>query len=88
MTLEQCRAAARATDARFIPAWAEAVRDPDGRTLEHLRWMVVQIHAADMTEDKAMRFLGYIQGQLVAVTRATLGQITEINRAAQTDGVA
>lgn len=66
MNLQQCIAAANDVDARYMAPICGAIeRSERGLGLPHLRWMVQEI-SNGMSENKAMRWLGYIQGVLVA----------------------
>jgi hypothetical protein len=65
MNKHQCIVAAQEIDrAHLAPICGTVQQDPQGRSVRHLRWMVQQI-CGDMPQDKAMRWLGYIQGALV-----------------------
>lgn len=55
-------------------------RDPNGLSLAHLRWMIAEMGA--MSEAKTMRWLGYIQGVLVAYHVFTLDECKEMSRKA------
>ena len=62
---------------------AEVVRSELGRGMSHLRWMChecVDKHVPAGDVDKAMRWLGFIQGVLLAVGYFTLEQIKEHSR--------
>lgn len=56
----------------------------DGVSYPHLRWMVEQIEKDEMSEGKTMRWLGYIQGVLVAIgpSSCTLDQMKDLSRRA------
>lgn len=65
MNLEQCLAVAKEIEETYlIPRGAIIEQSPSGRNLSHLRWMVSQMRDG-MSENKAMRWLGYIQGFMV-----------------------
>ena len=65
MNLEQCLAAAKRIDDELMaPICPKIERHENGKFLHHLRWMVQEMHN-DMSVNKAMRWLGYIQGALV-----------------------
>lgn len=81
MTREQAVAAARAIDAEYLAHVSSYARwSESGINNPHLRWMVEQMAA--MSDNKTQRWLGYIQGVLVAQGRATLADMREINRRA------
>lgn len=81
MTREQALAAARAIDAEYLSHVSLYARQSEnGINNPHLRWMVEQM--ADMSENKTQRWLGYLQGVLVAQGRATLADMKDINRRA------
>lgn len=68
-------------DRRWLrPRGLAVQRDPEGRTNKHLRWMVEQMQDPLFTRDKAMRWLGYIQGALVWSGHATLEEMKDLNR--------
>lgn len=54
-------------------------RSESGNTISHLKWMCEQ---EDLSENKRMRWLGYIQGVLVARGFATLEEMKDISRRA------
>jgi hypothetical protein len=82
MTLEQCLLAARQMDEKYLaPICDKIERHEGGKHLYHLRWMVQEMHA-DMSNNKAMRWLGYIQGILVGVYGITLDDMKELSREA------
>lgn len=79
MNLQQCIAAAKDIDARYLaPNGYEPARAESGLGRPHLRWMVQQM-SAGMSENKAMRWLGYIQGYLVTASIATLDEMKRVN---------
>lgn len=79
MNLQQCIAAANDTDKRFLEPYCDCpARAESGLGYAHLRWMVQQI-GAGMSQDKAMRWLGYIQGVLVATGDADLQEMKELS---------
>lgn len=82
MTLDQCQSAARAIDTTYLLI-AHVRRDEGGKSLAHLRWMVAEINNG-MSNNKAMRWLGYIQGVLVARYDVPLEVMKELSRAAVT----
>lgn len=59
-------------------------RTEAGVELYHLMWMIKEMQTSDFSENKAMRWLGYIQGVLVArfPQMYSLQDMKEINRAA------
>lgn len=71
--------AAQDLRARYFPG-AEPREDGAPTGNEHLAWMVQQMCAA-LSEGKTMRWLGYIQGVLVA-RGASLADMKELNRVA------
>lgn len=81
MTREQALAAARAIDTEYLAHVSLYARQSEnGINNPHLRWMVEQM--ADMSENKTQRWLGYIQGVLVAQGCATLADMKDLNRRA------
>jgi hypothetical protein len=83
MNLEQCIKAAVQIDSDHLnPGWP-VERSDDGRGVPHLRWMLKQIISSpEMSQDKAMRWLGYVQGALVTTGQTTLEQMKEVSRRA------
>lgn len=57
-------------------------RHPNGVGLNHLSWMIQTAHEDGFDEAKTMRWLGYVQGYLVACGRATLDEMKQINKEA------
>lgn len=47
---------------------------------EHLNYMINEIEKHNMSEGKSNRWLGYIQGVLVASGAASLGEMKNVNR--------
>lgn len=79
MTLEQCLLAARMLDEKYLAPICDRIeRHPDGKFPYHLRWMVQEMNSG-MSTNKAMRWLGYIQGILVGVYGASLEDMKELN---------
>lgn len=78
MTLEQCLLAARQIDEKYMEG-AKIERDEGGKNLYHLRWMVQEMHS-NMSKNKAMRWLGYIQGILVGVYGISLEDMKNLSR--------
>lgn len=84
MRREHCAEAARLTLAAVeeglhsdrLPAPA---RDPEGNTLAHMVWMREEMSRGDQSDAKANRWLGYIQGWLVAMGLATLDDCKKTN---------
>ena len=58
----------------------EPIRDPEGRTLNHLKWMVTEMMTKEFSDGKLNRWVGYIQGQLVLMKLTTLEKERERNR--------
>lgn len=82
MTRKQAVAAAKEIESLFLRvSEIEVQRSARGATLGHLRWMVKQM-AGEMSENKTMRWLGYIQGVLVAKGDATLDEMKDVSRRA------
>jgi hypothetical protein len=80
MNIHQAKIAATALDQQFLePICSRIVRSDRGRDMPHLRWMVQQISTPGFSEDKAMRWLGYIQGVLVGVYDVPLNTMKKIN---------
>lgn len=61
-------------------AFPPAAHDPEGLTTAHLRWMSEQM--PQLTEKKAMRWLGYIQGVMCAKRFETLDTLKRISKEA------
>lgn len=82
MTLDQAVHAAQEIDRTYLESVSFYARQSEGGINNpHLRWMVSHIIVCG-SENKAMRWLGYIQGVLVAQGRATLADMKDINRRA------
>jgi hypothetical protein len=82
MNLEQCVSVAQDIDRRFLaPLCERAERSEHGMTIAHLRWMVAEIDNG-MSENKAMRWLGYIQGVLVGLYDVPLDEMKEASKRA------
>lgn len=80
MTLEQCLEAARRIDAKYLePICSVIERSHAGKSPPHLRWMIQEMHNA-MSINKAMRWLGYIQGILVGVYEVPLDDMKNLSR--------
>lgn len=80
MTLDQCLLAARQIDAKYLePICARIERHEGGRCPYHLRWMIQEMHNG-MSNNKAMRWLGYIQGILVGVYDVSLDDMKNLSR--------
>jgi hypothetical protein len=79
MNKAQAIAAAREVDVILARNCGTAGRDPSGTTFRHLRWMVAEIEKDEMSEGKTMRWLGYIQGVIVAQGFATLDQMKALS---------
>lgn len=77
MTRAQALRVAQQIDDR-LKDMVRVERDPNGLSLAHLRWMIVEMEA--MGEAKMMRWLGYIQGVLVAYHIFTLDECREMSR--------
>jgi hypothetical protein len=90
MTRDQVVTAAQEIDRVYLEPVSKYARQSDtGINNPHLRWMVEQIGGrpglvpiAGMTTDKAQRWLGYIQGVLVAQGRASLVEMKQLNKRA------
>lgn len=81
MTTEEAVTAAQVIDRVYLaPVSLYARQSEGGINNPHLRWMVEQMPG--MAEDKAMRWLGYIQGVLVAQGRSTLSEMKTLNQQA------
>jgi hypothetical protein len=77
MNHEQCLKAARRIRDEYLPGII-AQRDEAGTQIGHIAWMIEQMD--EMSESKAMRWLGYIQGYLVTSGRATLAAMKTVSR--------
>lgn len=81
MNKEQAIAVARALSVNYLSQRTiMAHRDKQGYSPQHLQWMVEEIIHYDMSENKTMRWLGYIQGVMVAKGWATLADMKTLNR--------
>lgn len=71
----------------MAPICSRIERHDGGKYLYHLRWMVREMHDG-MSNNKAMRWLGYIQGVLVGVYGVPLEDMKNLSRdaVAVTDG--
>lgn len=85
MTRAQALIVARQID-KHLATLAKVERSETGLTLGHLRWMVTQMEA-DMSTSKTMRWLGYIQGVLVAWQVYALDEMKEMSRVASSENV-
>lgn len=80
MTLTDCLAAAKEIDRLYLETnCLKAERNERGLSYEHLRWMVLEMHNG-MSIGKAMRWLGYIQGVLVATAVCTLEDMKNLSK--------
>lgn len=80
MNLAQCRIAAKKIDDELMePICPKIESDRQGKFLSHLRYMVACIHDPAMTENKAMRWLGYLQGMLVGCYGQSLESMKKYN---------
>jgi hypothetical protein len=81
--MENCKEAARLTIKACggINVLPRAQRDPEGRTLEHAVWMLLEIYwgKIESNSNKAHRWLGYAQALLVSHQWATLEQMKQAN---------
>ncbi len=57
-----------------------SVRDPDGSTVEHARWMLDGIAFGYVQHEIAHRWLGYAQAILVLNGEVTLDEMKTINK--------
>lgn len=79
--MESCVEAARLTikacgGIRVLP---QGERDPEGRSLAHAVWMLLEIYWSKVTGNKAHRWLGYAQALLISHRWATLDQMKQAN---------
>lgn len=80
MNMWGCVATALEIDKKYMePLCLNIERNEEGCTLAHLRWMVQEI-GNDMSINKAMRWLGYIQGMLVAMAVVSLHDMKELSK--------
>lgn len=63
----------------------EEKRDKEGKTLEHVAWMLGQIIDREIEGEKAHRWLGYAQGLMVLEGKATMRDFAEANKEAFVD---
>jgi hypothetical protein len=80
MTREQAIKAALEIQRVHFPEIGEQ-RNEKGNTPAHLAWMIEQM-VKGMSENKTMRWLGYIQGMMVGCFGASLEEMKEVSRAA------
>ena len=57
-----------------------ANRDPEGKTQGHLRWMIKEMKTKKFSSAKWNRWLGYIQGVMVAYDLTDLNTERDRNR--------
>ena len=55
-------------------------RDSEGRNIQHAVWMLDGIILGYIQAEKAQRWLGYVQGLLIALNKLTLDDAKSINR--------
>jgi hypothetical protein len=79
MTRANCHAAAVEIARNYIPSIGPGERRNDGLGWDHLLWMVDAMADPEMSDAKANRWLGYIQGAMVWSRCATLDEMKEIN---------
>ena len=63
-----------------VPPEPCAQKDPQGRSYAHLLWMLNGIQLQYITGNKAHRWLGYIQGMLVAHGIVSLDDMKKLNQ--------
>lgn len=66
----------------YMPGPVHSERRESGTGIQHLRWMCEQIMYGEITDEKAHRWIGYIQGMGVAFSLWTLEEMKELNRSA------
>lgn len=54
-------------------------KDPEGRGIKHVKFMLNEIASERVKHEKAHRWLGYAQGMLVSSESFTLDQCKQIN---------
>lgn len=54
-------------------------KDPEGKSLDHILFMLYEIATEEVQHEKAHRWLGYAQGLLVCYEKLTLEQCKQIN---------
>jgi hypothetical protein len=82
MTKDQALIAADIIDKNYLePNCSQVKRTALGKELSHLRWMVQEMHNG-MSNNKSMRWLGYIQGILVGVYDVSLESMKDLSRVA------
>lgn len=80
MNKEQAIKAANEIDTCYLKPYTLVVeRDGHGTAISHLRWMVEEMSKGEMSGDKTMRWLGYIQGALVMCAMANLEDMKELS---------
>lgn len=79
MTHEQAVIAGNTIKNRFLLNYISE-KGTTGLSRSHLVWMIEQLPS--LTNNKAMRWLGYIQGVLVALEIATLDDMKQISKEA------
>lgn len=58
----------------------EIKRDPEGKTRNHLKWMINEMKTKEFSQGKFNRWLGYIQGVMVVQGLTSLNKERERNR--------
>lgn len=76
MNHQQCIKAANKIRELFLDDH-EPLQSAEGNNPNHLAWMIEQI--PHLSENKAMRWLGYIQGALVMAGFATLQEMKHVS---------
>lgn len=77
LTLEQTKRAAAQLCLHPVFHSVDPIEDVNGRGVRHMLWMLLKVVVLDpdMTLDKANRWLGYVQGWLVASLHAELEDV-------------
>ena len=79
MDINEAQTAAREIDRKLAAMGIEPVRESEGKSLGHARFMANQI-ADGMSLNKTMRWLGYLQAMLVFNGVSALDEEKDRNR--------
>lgn len=88
MNYQQCCKAAYLLDKHYLERFFSVKQksDEDATCGKHLRWMIDQICSPGFAEDKALLWLGYIQGAMVARYGVPLENMQAVNKKAIEEG--
>lgn len=81
MDLKEAQVAAAAMKRKLLTInFSTPLRSETGKGIRHLLWMITQIMCGALSEHKAMRWLGYVQGYMVAVDWMTLEEAKNVSK--------